>query len=199
MAERPELKTDRLLLRPFTLADAPAVQRLAGDKDIASTTLSIPHPYEDGMAEQWINSLQERFEQGEFVNLAVVLLADGALIGSIGLQINQAHENAELGYWIGKPYWGNGYCTEAARAVLHYGFTKLGLHRIAAHHLSRNPASGRVMEKIGMQYEGCERQRIKKWGVFEDVKMYAILKDEYEPRSGHSSSHTLGEKANGAI
>ncbi len=199
MAERPELKTDRLLLRPFILADAPAVQRLAGDRDIASTTLSIPHPYEVGMAEQWINALQGRFEQGDFVNFAVVLLADGALIGSIGLQINQAHENAELGFWIGKPYWGNGYCTEAARAVLRYGFTRLGLHRIAAHHLSRNPASGRVMAKIGMQYEGCERQRIKKWGVFEDVKMYAILKDEYEPRSGHSSSYIRGEKANGAI
>ncbi len=188
MTECPELKTDRLLLRPFILADAPAVQRLAGDRDIASTTLSIPHPYEDGMAEQWINSLQERFERGDFVNFAVVLLAGGALIGSIGLQVNQAHENAELGYWIGVPYWGNGYCTEAAMAVLHYGFTKLGLHRIAAHHLSRNPASGRVMEKIGMQYEGCERQRIKKWGVFEDVRMYAILRDEYESGSGRSLS-----------
>jgi RimJ/RimL family protein N-acetyltransferase len=188
MAEHPELKTERLLLRPFTLADAPDVQRLAGDRDIASTTLSIPHPYEDGMAEQWINSLQERFELGEFVNFALVLLADGALIGSIGLQINQAHQNAELGYWIGKPFWGNGYCTEAARAVLYYGFTRLGLHRIAAHHLSRNPSSGRVMEKIGMQYEGCERQRIKKWEVFEDVRLYAILKDEYESGLGRSLS-----------
>jgi ribosomal-protein-alanine N-acetyltransferase len=191
MADRPELRTDRLLLRPFILADAPVVQRLAGDRDIASTTLSIPHPYEDGMAEQWINTLQEGFERGEFVNFAIVLLADGALIGAIGLSLNQAHENAELGYWIGKPYWGNGYCTEAARAVLHYGFTRLGLNRVAAHHLSRNPASGRVMEKIGMQYEGCERQRVKKWGVFEDVKMYAILKDEYESRSGSSLSYTL--------
>jgi RimJ/RimL family protein N-acetyltransferase len=191
MAERPELKTDRLLLRPFILADAPAVQRLAGDRDIASTTLSIPHPYEDGMAEQWINTLQEKFEQGEFVNFAVVLLADGALIGAIGLHINLAHENAELGFWIGKPYWGNGYCTEAARAVLHYGFTRLGLHRISARHLSRNPASARVMEKIGMQYEGCQRQRVKKWGVFEDVKMYAILKNEYGSRSGSLSSYAL--------
>jgi ribosomal-protein-alanine N-acetyltransferase len=102
----------------------------------------------------------------------------------MGLVINQKHESAELGYWIGKPYWGNGYGTEAAKAVLHYGFTVLGLNRIYATHMSRNPASGRVMEKIGMKYEGCSRQHVKKWDVFEDLKMYAILKSEYESRLG---------------
>jgi ribosomal-protein-alanine N-acetyltransferase len=107
------------------------------------------------MAEEWISTHQEKFERGELVNFAIVLRNDDMLIGAIGLVINQQHENAELGYWIGKPYWGNGYCTEAAKAVLHYGFTVLGLNRIYASHMSRNPASGRVMEKIGMKYEGC--------------------------------------------
>ena len=180
MAKRPELITDRLLLRPFTLADAPLVQLLAGDRDIASNTLNIPHPYEDGMAEEWISTHHEKFERGELVNFAIVLRNDDVLIGAIGLVINQQHENAELGYWIGKPYWGNGYCTEAAKAVLHYGFTALGLNRIHAFHMSRNPASGRVLEKIGMKYEGCLRQHGKRWGVFEDLEMYAILKSEYE-------------------
>ncbi len=184
MAERPELVTDRLLLRPFTLADAPVVQLLAGDRDIASNTLNIPHPYEDGLAEEWISTHQEKFEQGELVNFAIVLRNDDGLIGAIGLVINQQHENAELGYWIGKPYWGNGYCTEAAQAILHYGFTVLGLNRIYASHMSRNRASGRVMEKIGMKYEGCSRQHAKRWGVFEDLKMYAILRSEYESRLG---------------
>jgi RimJ/RimL family protein N-acetyltransferase len=180
MAERPALKTDRLLLRPFILADALVVQLLAGDRDIASNTLNIPHPYEDGMAEEWISTHQEKFKRSEAVNFAIVLRNDDGLIGAIGLVINQRYERAELGYWIGKPYWGNGYCTEAAKAVLHYGFTVLGLNRIHATHMSRNPASGRVMEKIGMKYEGCLRQHAKRWGLFEDLKMYAILRSECE-------------------
>ena len=182
MTAQPELRTDRLLLRPFTLADAPIVQRLAGERDIASTTLNIPHPYEDGLAEEWISTHQNRFEEGESVTYAIVLYEDGDLIGAISLMdISKRHQHAELGYWIGKPYWNNGYCTEAARAALRYGYRALGLNRIFACHLSRNPASGRVMEKIGMTYEGCQRQHAEKWGVFEDLKMYAILKSEYEP------------------
>jgi RimJ/RimL family protein N-acetyltransferase len=184
--ERLTLLTDRLLLRPFTLADAPDVQRLAGDRDIASTTLNVPHPYEDGMAEQWIGTHQERFDRGELVNFAITMRQDGTLIGAIGLVIDQKHEHAELGYWIGKPYWGNGYCTEAAEVVLHYGFTVLGLNRIYARYMTRNPASGRVMEKAGMRYEGCLRQHVKKWEVFEDLNVYAILKSEYE----HANHHT---------
>ncbi len=151
MATQPELRTGRLVLRPFTLADAPTVQRLAGDRDIASNTLNVPHPYEDGMAKAWISTHQQQFQDGDLVNFAIVLQRDGALIGAISLmEINRQHENTELGYWIGKPYWNNGYCTEAARAVVRYGFSVLGLHRIHSVHLGRNPASGRVMKKAGM-------------------------------------------------
>jgi RimJ/RimL family protein N-acetyltransferase len=93
--------------------------------------------------------------------------------------LNLDHALAEMGYWIGKPFWNHGYCTEAAKRLVRFGFEALQLNRILARHLSRNPASGRVMEKIGMQYEGCLRQHIKKWGVFEDLKIYAILKETY--------------------
>ncbi len=186
MTGQPELRTERLLLRPFTLADAPVVQQLAGDRDIASTTLNIPHPYEIGMAEGWIGTHRQQCERGESVNFAIVRRQDGALIGAISLMnIEQRHEHAELGYWIGTPYWNKGYCTEAAEAVLHYGFTTLGLNRIHAYHFARNPASGRVMEKIGMVHEGCRRQHVKKWDVFEDLELYAILKTEY---AGHGST-----------
>jgi len=178
MTSQPTLFSERLLLRPFTLADAPDVQRLAGDRAIAYTTQNIPHPYEDGMAETWIGSHREQFEKGQFVTFAIAL-GDGTLIGAIGLHLHQAHERAELGYWIGKPYWGQGYCTEAAQAVLQYGFETLGLNRIHARHLTRNPASGRVMFKIGMRHEGSLRQHAKKWGVFEDIEVYGILRDEY--------------------
>lgn len=176
---RPTLETPRLILRPFALADAPDVQRLANDRDIASTTMNIPHPYEDGMAEAWIAMQDARFALGELVVFAIVARATRTLLGSIGLTIQTEHERAELGYWMGKPFWGGGYCTEAAAAVVGYAFGTLELNRVYAHHLTRNPASGRVMQKIGMHHEGRLRQHVKKWGVLEDLETYSILRDEW--------------------
>src|SRR5438105_534326 len=106
MSEQPTLTTPRLVLRPFRLEDASDVQRLAGERDIAATTLRIPHPYLDGMAEAWLATLQPRYEKGEAVVFAITRREDGAFLGAIGLEIAREHERAELGYWIGKPYWG---------------------------------------------------------------------------------------------
>ena len=127
--EQPTTSSDRLILRPFTLADAPDIHRMVADRDIASTTLLIPHPYEDGMAEEWIGTHQSQFEWGEQIIFAIVLRADGSLLGNITLRINQSDEHGELGYWIGKPYWNMGYATEATQAVIRYGFEVLGLQR----------------------------------------------------------------------
>ncbi len=179
MVKQPTFKTKRLTLRPFTLDDAPDVQRLAGDKSIADTTLNIPHPYEDGLAEKWIATHREKFEKGELVNFAIVLREREVLIGAISLVINKRHEFAELGYWVGKPYWGYGYCTEAVKTVLEHGFTQLNLNRIHAYYMTRNPASGRVLEKAGMKCEGLLREYLKKRDVFEDLKLFAILRSEY--------------------
>ena len=77
MPVQPTIETGRLLLRPFSLADCADVQRLAGDREIASTTVRIPHPYEDGMAAQWIGANQEKYDTGEQVNFAITLSADG--------------------------------------------------------------------------------------------------------------------------
>jgi ribosomal-protein-alanine N-acetyltransferase len=175
----PILETERLLLRPFTKADADDVQRLAGDRAIAATTLSIPHPYEDGMAEAWIAGQREVIERGESTPFAIERKCDGALIGSINLMDIQAGHQAEFGYWVGVPYWNRGYCTEAAEAMLDFAFAKLGLVRVHARHLSRNPASGRVMQKLGMHHEGTRRHHVRKWDVLEDVELYGILLDEY--------------------
>ena len=178
MKQQPTLETDRLILRPFTLEDAPEVQRLAGDREVASTTKNILHPYEDGVAERWIGTLHAEYATNQSVVLAIVRRSDCALIGAIGLVINRVSTRAEIGYWIGKPYWSLGYCTEAAKAAIRYGFDVLELNRIHAHHLTRNPASGRVMQKAGMRHEGRLRQHVKKWGVFEDVEIYGILRAE---------------------
>ncbi len=178
-----EIRTQRLLLRPFRPSDAARVQLLAGEKEVASTTINIPHPYEDGMAEAWIAGQAESLASGEGIVFAVDLpsrTAEG-LIGAIGLVVDLGSLRAEMGYWIGMPYWGRGLATEAAHAVLRYGFEELGLERIHAHHFARNPASGRVLEKIGMKYEGCLRRHVRKWGRYEDLAMFGILREEFEP------------------
>ena len=183
MKSRPTLQTSRLILRPFELADAPEVQKLAGAREIASTIENMPHPYQDGMAEKWINTHEEKFEQGKILELAIVLRETAQLCGAIAITIDSNYNNAELGYWIGVPYWGQGYCTEAALKAIAYGFESLNLHRIYASHLTRNPASGRVMQKIGMIREGCLRQHIKHWGVYEDYAIYGILASEWRKQN----------------
>ena len=175
--EQPTLQTDRLLLRPFEMTDASAVQALAGERAIADTTLNIPHPYEDGMAEEWIASHAEQFRDGSGVVFAVTDREQHHLVGAISLRIEAEFRKAELGYWIGVPFWNKGYATEAAARLVEFGFNDLDLNRIAAQHLSRNPASGRVMQKIGMCYEGTMLQATMKWGRFEDLDVYAILRN----------------------
>lgn len=129
---QPTLETSRLLLRPFSLTDAPAVKALAGAEEVAWTTLNVPHPYEDGMAEDWIRSHAPGWAADEQAAFAMLDRDGDELVGAISLLIMRAHERAELGYWVGVPYWNRGYATEAARAVLRFGFEELGLHRIYA-------------------------------------------------------------------
>ncbi|MGB5525702.1 MAG: GNAT family N-acetyltransferase [Gemmatimonadota bacterium] len=175
MMEQPTLATERLLLQPFTLADAEALQRLAGAEEIADTTLNIPHPYADGLAEAWIESHADAFRDRERVVLAITD-SNAVLVGAISLRLDLGHRRAELGYWIGLPFWGRGYATEAVVAMVEYGFKELGLNRIFAHHLARNPASGRVLEKAGFVHEGLHRAHVLKNGRFEDLQSFAVLR-----------------------
>jgi RimJ/RimL family protein N-acetyltransferase len=176
MTVLPVLRTARLTLRPFELADASAVQRLAGAYEVALNTLTVPHPYPDGAAEEWIRKQQEELEAGRLQNFAV---ADACgLVGSMGLMA-RGEGVAEIGYWIGVPFWRRGYASEAAAELLRYGFEDVGLHRIFGEHYSRNPASGRVLQKLGMQLEGTLREHHHKWGEFLDVVVYGILRREW--------------------
>jgi RimJ/RimL family protein N-acetyltransferase len=160
------------------LSDAAIVRTLAGNRAIADTTLNVPHPYEDGMAEAWIATHEPRAATGELLPFAMTLAADSALIGAISLKVDVAFSRAELGYWVGEPYWGQGYCTEAATTVVHYAFSELKLHRVHASYLARNPASGRVLAKIGMLHEGVARQHTRKWGQFEDLVLCGLLQSD---------------------
>ncbi len=180
----PLLETERLLLRPYSPADARRVQQMCNDRDIASTTLALPHPYPDGAAEKWISTHADSFREGTEVTLAITLKPDGQVVGSIALSINKNHRRGELGYMIAKEHWNHGYCTEAVRAMMDYGFGVLGLNRIQAMHFPRNVASGRVMQKLGMTREGLLRRYVCNRGVFEDLLMYSILHGEFEAAGG---------------
>ena len=180
MAEPPTLETARLVLRPLTPEDAPTLRRLAGRREIADTTISIPHPYSEQQARQWIAGNAELFARGKVVVFGIQMKSGRSLVGGIGLRdIDPEHSQAELGFWIAVKCWGKGYATEAARAVVAFGFEELGLNRIYAHHMVTNPASGSVLAKIGMKPEGLLRQRVRKWGVFEDVVPLALLREEW--------------------
>jgi ribosomal-protein-alanine N-acetyltransferase len=175
----PGLKTERLNLRGFRLSDATRISRLAGEFEIADTTLRIPHPYQKKMAEKWVSEHRRKYEEGKSIHWAIILNENKKLIGSISLMhINRKHLHAEMGYWIGKEYWNHGYASEAGHAVIRYGFEDLGLNRIHAHCFSRNQASARVLMKMGMSHEGTLRQHIRKWNKFEDIEMFAIVKSE---------------------
>jgi|SRR5581483_4969284 RimJ/RimL family protein N-acetyltransferase len=176
----PKLMTARLILRPFTLDDAPRVQMLAGARQVAEMTGHMPHPYPDGAAEEWIYSHAAEWKRGEGVTFAIARRDNGELIGAIGLTIHPAHRRAEMGYWLGVPYWNQGYMTEAARAVLQFAFETLHLNRVYASHFRRNPASGRVMQKIGMTYEGTLRRHFVRWDKVEDLVYYGILAEEWK-------------------
>ena len=179
MALQPVLHTSRLTLRPYLPVDAQRVQQLAGAREISDTTLHIPHPYPDGAAEAWIASHPSVWDAGTGVNYAITDRVSGALYGSVALTISRQHERAELGYWIAVPFWNCGYCTEAARELVAMAFGSLHLHRVEARHLHRNPASGRVMAKLGMRLEGVHRESVKKWNRYEDLAIHAMLAREW--------------------
>jgi RimJ/RimL family protein N-acetyltransferase len=178
MISPPTLKTSRLRIRPYSDADIPELLPLIGTREVAATTLRIAHPY----TEQDARDFFELAKEPDKLWLAVTLRADGRQIGGIGMRIEPQHRHAELGYWLGVAYWGQGYATEAAREMLRYGFEELGLHRIFATHFKHNAASGRILKKVGMQYEGSQREHLLKWGEFADSEMYGILRREWETR-----------------
>jgi RimJ/RimL family protein N-acetyltransferase len=148
--KQPTVTTDNLQLRGFRLDDAKAVQTLAGNYNVARHTLNIPHPYEDGTAESWISTHSEGWKNRTEITYAITLNSDDdSVIGAVSL-LNISENEAELGYWIGEPFWGNGFCTEATNKLIETAFKQWNIDSFYAIHLQRNPASGAVMKKSGM-------------------------------------------------
>jgi len=188
MTDRVELTTDRLLLRRPLDTDAPAIAELAGAREIAATTYRLPHPYTLEDAREFLQLVRGWWQSDDAAVFAITLRESGQLMGTIGLEFKPDNKG-DLGFWVGVPFWNKGYCTEAARAMLDYGFEARGLERIFAGHFAENEASGRVQQKVGMRKEGVLRHHLRRFGEYKDVVMYGILREEWLALRDEGAAH----------
>lgn len=173
-----ELKTERLLLNQPHLDDIPFLIEIMKNPIYNQNTTNIPFPYTEDSGRFWVNLAAEGLHQGNAYIFAIRLQDNKQIIGGIGLGIDQAHNKAELGYWLAEPYWNQGLVTEAGKAILTFGFDTLKLKRIFASYFSFNKASGRIMEKLGMEKEGVMRAFTLKNGEYLDHVFYARIQEE---------------------
>jgi ribosomal-protein-alanine N-acetyltransferase len=185
-ADLPTLQTPRLILRRMTLDDAEAMFAYASDPQVTRNLAWETHrTLVDSLA--FLQASLEQYRKGEVAPWGIVLVETGTLTGTIGyMDWDPRHARAEVGYAIGRRYWGRGLMTEALRAVLHFGFRRMYLNRVQALCYPENRASARVMEKVGMRYEGTIGEWIFAKGVFHDVKQYAILRADFDALEGSS-------------
>ncbi len=174
----PSLTAERVRLRPFAAIDAPAVVALAGDWEVARYLLLVPHPYPPELAVTWIASHREGWLAGHGPIWAIERRADRALLGTVSLRWTPRHARAELGYWLGRAHWGQGYAVEAGLLALRWGFAHLALERMWAQHLGGNERSGKVLRALGLQPEGVRRQHLRKGAVPHDVHLFGRLRGD---------------------
>lgn len=175
------LETERLFIEPFVLDDMHRVAELANNKEIASI-LGLPYPYESKIAEDWIQGHHYRITERTEFPLRIVLQESNEIIGTVTLRVDKANNRGELGYWMGRDFWGHGYATEAARRMVDFGFMELGLNRLWASAITRNKSSIRVLEKAGLRQEGILKQNRLLAGAYEDVAVFGLVKSDYLDR-----------------
>ena len=169
------IKSDKFILRPFKKGDEASLAKHINDKTIAHNTLRIPYPYTAKDARWWISHNLEVAKQKKKTELNFAITINGEVVGSIGFDPIEGHR-AEIGYWLGKKYWGQGIMTDAIKLMVKYGFSKLELKRIYADVFPFNKASAKVLQKAGFQYEGKLRKNVKKGNKFLDSLLFAIVK-----------------------
>ena len=181
MIEQPVLETLRLQLRPLEIYDTLEIQKTAGKREIADTMISLPHPYPNGGAERYVARKQNEREADISVTYIIEKKAGKEFCGLIEVRdIDHEHSQRELSFWLAIKAWGHGYMSEVVQVIVQYGFEVLSLNRLYAHHMLRNPATGRVFEKNGFKQEGLLRQRVQKWEQYEDVVPWAILRQDWQ-------------------
>ena len=179
MDDQPTLETQRLRLRPFEDDDSRSLATLLGDPSIGANLVGVPKSYTEFDAQAHIAQSHTRFAEGAAAYFAITSSNSGNLLGEIIFEIDAKHRRAELGYWLGEPYWGRGFMKEALPALLDYGFHTLKFNRIFARAFIRNSASLKILEQAGFQREGVLRQDMFKDGEFFDVALYGLLRSDY--------------------
>jgi [ribosomal protein S5]-alanine N-acetyltransferase len=176
----PTLETPRLILRKLRMEDAEDMFEYAQDRELGLQGLWLPY----SLLQESIDDIAETIEgyaKGSLWDWAIEHRADRKMIGRLGLHHYHKIDNrADLGYALNRAYWGQGYGTEAAQAVIDFGFGVLNLHRIGASVLADNSGSIRVLTKIGMRFEGVKRDFTAIRGTHEDLHSFSILKPEWE-------------------
>lgn len=168
------ITTKRLELRLFQTTDAEAVTRLCNNYNIYKNTLYLPYPYTIEDALSWIEHHLDCFNTDSSYEFAITDRKNGELFGAIALSNNQRFNHGEIAYWIGEEYWGNGYATEAAEAILQFAFTEKHYHKVFARYFHSNPASGRVLQKLGMEKEGILIDHVRKENQYINLVYYGI-------------------------
>lgn len=179
----PTLKTERLLLRPFSPEDAPAVHEHCANWDVARMLTRVAHLYSRNMAESWIASHGAAWQSGEEITFCIDL--DGVAIGAIALR-RTAVGTYELGYWLGESWWGRGFATEAARQAVCFAFERLGAKKLTSGHFPDNPASGRVLEKCGFRYTGESMEHSEARGETVTQRNFEYPRSNMEARTEES-------------
>ncbi|UNK18633.1 GNAT family N-acetyltransferase [Paenibacillus sp. N3/727] len=172
------ITTERLFLRLFEESDAETVTKLCNNYNIYKSTLTLPYPYTIDCALSWIEHHIYNFNADKSYEFAICDRQTGTLYGAIALSNNQRYENGELAYWIGEEFWGNGYVTEASKAILDFAFNVKKYHKVYARHFASNPASGRVIQKVGMIKEGILIDHVKKENQYEHLIYYGVVKNK---------------------
>lgn len=175
----PELETPRLRLRKLVPSDAEDLFAYAADPEVVRYTSWEPHRSIEN-SHAFLVSVIAAYEAGDVANWGIEHRAERRLIGTCGyIWWNISNASAEIGYALSRAYWNQGLMTEAAQAVVDFGFREMGLNRIEARCEVPNVGSARVMEKVGMRYEGTLRQVVFAKGQFRDLKLYAVLRQEW--------------------
>ena len=174
------LETERLLLRPPERRDIPAFVPLANDYDVAKNLSTLPHPYLAEHGEEFVARVEEQRATGSDFNFAITRKFDGAYIGGCGVHLKQG--KFEFGYWLGKPYWKLGYATEAARRLVSFAFDELKADSVWAGWFFDNPASGRVLAKLGCKPDGMDKRACMARGVEVDCHLVILPRDQFLSR-----------------
>ena len=178
MDKFPKIETERLFLTELRAEDISNIVKYASNKNISDFTQNIPFPYAEKDAIFWINMANQGFKNRNQYTFAIRQKDKDDFIGGIGIKIERKNNRAEIGYWIGEPFWGNGFATEATKAVIKFGFENLDMNKFTSSHLANNPASGKVLKNSGMKREGELKEQILKNSKYIDLILFGLTKKQ---------------------